>query len=77
MSTENRHGLKQPVLFIQALGDNILIPAMSRGMEDKIPHLTRGEVKASHWALWHTPQETNDIIKSWFEGVVFGGKSKM
>lgn len=69
--------MRQPTLFIQALRDNILIPKMSEGMEKHIPKLTRGEVDASHWALWHTPQETNDIIKRWIEGVVFGGKSKL
>jgi soluble epoxide hydrolase / lipid-phosphate phosphatase len=77
MPAENRAGLQQSVLFIQALGDHILIPEMSKGMEEKISNLTRGEVKASHWALWHTPQETNDLIKKWFEGVVFGGKAKI
>lgn len=77
MSAEARKGLKQPTLFIQALNDNILIPEMSKGMEAKIPNLTRGEVKSGHWALWQTPHETNDIIKGWFESVVFGGKSKI
>jgi len=50
---------------------------MSAGMEKVIPNLTRGEVPSSHWALWHTPQETNEIIKRWFEGVVLGGSSKL
>lgn len=50
---------------------------MARGMERYIPNLTRGEVKAGHWALWHTPKETNEIIRRWIEGVVFGGKSKL
>ena len=77
MSAEQRKGVKQPTLFIQALGDSILKPEMSKNMERAIPQLTRGEVKASHWALWHTPKETNDIIKGWIEGVVFGGKSKL
>ncbi|KAK4540200.1 hypothetical protein LTR36_009698 [Oleoguttula mirabilis] len=77
MPAESREGVKQPTLFIQALHDAILVPAMSKGMEERIPNLTRGEVRAGHWALWQTPQETNDVIKGWFEGVVFGGKSKM
>ena len=77
MPAEAKKGVKQPTLFIQALGDTVLKPEMSKGMEEKIPKLTRGEVKASHWALWHTPKETNEIIKGWFEQVVFGGKSKI
>lgn len=50
---------------------------MSAGMEDYIPNLTRAEVPASHWALWHTPKETNDVIRNWIQGVVLGGKSKL
>jgi soluble epoxide hydrolase / lipid-phosphate phosphatase len=69
--------LRQPVLFIQALGDSILKPEMSKNMEKTIPNLTRGEVPSSHWALWHTPQQTNELIKNWIEGVVLGGKSKL
>ena len=77
MPKERRNWIEQPTLFIQALKENILIPELSKGMEKAIPNLTRGEVPASHWALWHTPEETNAIIKRWFQGVVFGGKSKL
>ncbi|TKA74901.1 hypothetical protein B0A55_03760 [Friedmanniomyces simplex] len=73
----SKSGLQQPVLFIQALHDSVLKPEMSKGMERSIPHLTRGEVPASHWALWHTPQQTNKLIKDWVDGVVLGGKSKL
>nr|POE62252.1 isoform 2 of bifunctional epoxide hydrolase 2 [Quercus suber] len=69
--------ITQPTLFIQALLDIVLLPKMSIGMEDKIPNLTRGEVHASHWALTHTPHETNEQIRQWIEGVVLGGKSKL
>ncbi|KAF2768134.1 alpha/beta-hydrolase [Teratosphaeria nubilosa] len=77
MPVEDRKGIQQPVLFIQALRDAILIPEMSRGMEDRIPRLTRGEVKAGHWALWQTPGEVNELIRAWMEGVVFGRRSKI
>ena len=77
LPAERRNGIEQPTLFIQALKETILIPELSRGMEKACPNLTRGEVPSSHWALWHTPEETNAIIKRWFEGVVFGGKSKL
>lgn len=69
--------LKQPILFVACAKDDVLLPEMSAGMEDSIPNLTRATVPASHWALWHTPQETNAAIRNWFEGVVFGGKSKL
>ncbi|WPH02972.1 Hypothetical protein R9X50_00584400 [Acrodontium crateriforme] len=69
--------ITQPVLFIQCLDDHILIPKLSAGMESQIPHLSRGEVKTAHWALWQDPENVNRIVKAWFEGVVFGGKTKM
>ncbi|KAF2719469.1 alpha/beta-hydrolase [Polychaeton citri CBS 116435] len=77
MAPERQKGLSQPTLFIQCLHDDILTPSLSVGMEDCIPHLTRAEVAASHWGLWHTAAETNDHIKTWVEGVVFGSKSKI
>lgn len=77
MSADVKKVIKQPTLFIQALHDNILTPELSKGMERSIPNLTRGEVPASHWALWQTPGQTNAIIKKWIEGVVLNGKSKL
>lgn len=77
LPAEQRKGVSQPTLFIQALKENILTPELSRGMDKAVPKLTRGEVNSGHWALIHTPAETNAIIKRWFEGVVFGGKSKL
>lgn len=74
---EQRSGVQQPVLFIRALHENILTEDLTRGMDKAIPNLTKGEVQASHWALWQTPYETNDIIKKWFQGVVFGNRSKL
>lgn len=77
MAPEQRKGIKQPTLFIQATKDDVLTPDLAKGMEKSIANLSTREVPASHWALWHTPQETNDILKEWFEGVVLGGKSKL
>ncbi|KAI9877118.1 MAG: hypothetical protein M1830_004742 [Pleopsidium flavum] len=64
-----------PVLFIQATRDGALPPFMSVNMDKSLPHLTRKEVDANHWALWEAPEKVNGIIKEWLEGVVFGGKS--
>ncbi len=66
-----------PVLFIQATRDGALPPAMSFNMEKNLPHLTRKEVEANHWALWEAPEEVNGIVKEWLEGVVFGPKSTL
>lgn len=69
--------VQQPTLFIACEKDNVLLPEMSANMEKSIPKLSRASVPASHWGLWHTPVETNAAIKRWFDGVVFGGKSKL
>ena len=70
---ETRHLIKQPTLYILATRDMVLTREMSATMEKAVPNLTRGEVKATHWALWHAPDEVNGILKEWLEGVVWGG----
>ncbi|KAF7194565.1 Bifunctional epoxide hydrolase 2 [Pseudocercospora fuligena] len=77
MQEERRKVVRQPTLYILATKDNILTREMSRGMEKAIPNLTSAEVDAGHWALWHTPDETNAILEDWLLGVVLGGKSKL
>ncbi|KAJ8613331.1 hypothetical protein MRB53_037018 [Persea americana] len=69
--------IKAPVLFIQALRDNVLTPDLSRGMGKYIKQLTTREVDSGHWALWQTTNATNKHIREWFEQVVFGAKSKI
>ncbi|KAL1655739.1 hypothetical protein SLS61_001763 [Didymella pomorum] len=59
--------IHQPVLFIQATYDSVLKPEMSKSMDKLIPNLTRGEVKATHWALTQKPEEVNDLIRRWLE----------
>lgn len=59
--------IKQPALFIQATYDSVLKPEMSKSMDALIPHLTRGEVPATHWALTQKPEECNKIIRQWLE----------
>ena len=66
-----------PLLFIQATDDTVLKPEMSRNMEHFIPNLTRGEVKASHWALTQTPDKVNEIIASWLDKQGLGTKSSL
>ena len=58
--------ITQPVLFIQATQDTVLTPELSKGMENFIPKLTRGEVATSHWAMIQKPNEVNEIIRQWF-----------
>ena len=77
LPAERRGGVEQPVLFIFATGDSILSEDLQRGMDKAIPNMTKVSVPASHWALWHTPVQTNDAIKRWVEGVVFGKASRL
>ena len=44
-------------------------PSLSEGMERFVPHLTRREVEASHWALWQKPGEINGMVGEWLERV--------
>ncbi|EOD52658.1 putative epoxide hydrolase protein [Neofusicoccum parvum UCRNP2] len=67
--------INQPVLYIATAKDVILKPEMSAGMEKLIPNLSRASVETNHFGQWEKPAEINDIIKSWSEAVVFGGKS--
>lgn len=73
MPEAQRNRIEQPVLFVQALKDNVLVPAMSKGMENVIPKLTRAEVPTGHWALWQAPQQVNEIVGRWLEGLSRGG----
>ncbi|KAK2003683.1 alpha/beta-hydrolase [Colletotrichum falcatum] len=59
-----------PSLYISATKDAALPPAMAAGMGKHFVDLTRGEVTASHWALWETPEEVNKQIKQWLEDKV-------
>ena len=72
----SRKQITQSVLFIQATHDGVLKPEMSKSMEKFIPKLTRGEVKAAHWALTQKPEECNTIIRQWFEGQGLVAKKK-
>ena len=74
---KERPRIEQEVLFVLATKDQALKPEMAAKMEEKIAKLTRMEVVAGHWALWEKPEEVNAILKEWFDGVVFGGKSKL
>lgn len=53
--------LKMPVLFIATELDPVLKPELSKGMEAKIPKLTRASVKTGHWGLVEAKDEVNAI----------------
>ena len=74
---DQKQGIQQPTLFIQATNDFVLTKDLAKIMDSTIPKLTRREVPAGHWALWQTAEQTNNHIKEWVEGVVFGGKDNL
>jgi pimeloyl-ACP methyl ester carboxylesterase len=73
----NQSEIPIPTLFVAGLKDAALIPAMSRGMEQHIPKLTRKEVNTGHWALWEDPATVNSYLKEWLEGTYFADKNKL
>ncbi|KAF6842800.1 hypothetical protein CMUS01_02726 [Colletotrichum musicola] len=58
-----------PSLFILATKDAALPASMAAGMDEHFVDLTRGEVTATHWALWEAPEDVNRQIKQWLEKV--------
>jgi soluble epoxide hydrolase / lipid-phosphate phosphatase len=75
--SEEKLPIEQEVLFVLATKDQALKPQMAAKMQERIGNLTTRQVTAGHWALWEKPEEVNGILKEWFDGVVFGGKSKL
>ncbi|KAF5023985.1 hypothetical protein F66182_3930 [Fusarium sp. NRRL 66182] len=66
------HKFDLPALFITATQDAALPPAMSQGMEKSFENLTRGEVDASHWALWQAAESVNEQVAKWADGFLKG-----
>ena len=66
--------LEMPALFISATRDVALPPEMSAGTDKYFKQLTRGEVNASHWALWQAADGVNDQLLSWLKSVNGGAK---
>lgn len=57
--------LETPALFIAALRDPALPPALSADMQRYVPNLTRKEVNSSHWALWEKSEQINEMVGKW------------
>jgi len=67
---QSKFRFEMPVLFIGGKRDAALPPALAGGMEKWFRALVKGEVDASHWALWERPTEVNDLIKEWLVGQI-------
>lgn len=59
--------LDMPVLFIATNLDPVLKPEMSKGMEEKIPKLTRASVDSGHWGLVEKKDEVNAIVGDYLD----------
>ncbi|KAH6714597.1 hypothetical protein BKA61DRAFT_723405, partial [Leptodontidium sp. MPI-SDFR-AT-0119] len=75
---EKMEGFKfdMPTLFIYCTKDAALPPQMSGGMEKFFRSLTRGEVNASHRALWEKPADVNRYIQEFLVGQI-GAKANL
>ncbi|CAN9498406.1 unnamed protein product [Ophioblennius macclurei] len=57
-----------PALMVTAGKDQVLSPSLTKGMEEKLPNLTRGHIEeCGHWTQMDKPAETNDILISWLK----------
>ncbi|NWX93026.1 HYES hydrolase, partial [Nothoprocta pentlandii] len=57
-----------PALMVTAGKDPVLRPAMAQGMEEWIPHLSRGHIEeCGHWTQMERPAELNRILLEWLE----------
>lgn len=70
---DKKISLEMPALFISAANDTALPPALSVGMEQFIPKLTRGEVRGSHWALTEASEDVNKQLGKWLRHVTAWG----
>ncbi len=62
--------INQPALMVTAGRDPVLLPAMSHGMEDWIPNLSRGHIEeCGHWTQQEEPDELNKILLEWLGGL--------
>ncbi|XP_029815480.1 bifunctional epoxide hydrolase 2-like, partial [Manacus vitellinus] len=71
-----------PALMVTAGKDPVLLPSLSKGMENWIPRLRREHLEeCGHWTQMERPAEVNRILLEWLEGlppdVPFPGNSRL
>ncbi|XP_059183945.1 LOW QUALITY PROTEIN: bifunctional epoxide hydrolase 2 [Centropristis striata] len=68
MSSRPSQKVLVPALMVTAGKDPVLLPALSKGMEDLIPKLSRGHIEdCGHWIQMECPAETNRLLRSWLK----------
>ncbi|NXJ09182.1 HYES hydrolase, partial [Odontophorus gujanensis] len=59
-----------PALMVTAGKDVVLVPRLSKGMEEWIPQLRRGHLETcGHWTQMERPAALNKILVEWLEGL--------
>lgn len=59
-----------PALMISAANDPVLTPAMSEGMEARVPNLTRALIEdCGHWTQQEQPEATNRALLGFLDGL--------
>ncbi|KAI1894967.1 hypothetical protein AGOR_G00101090 [Albula goreensis] len=65
-----RKKILMPALMVTAGKDPVLQPALTKGMENMVPNLTRGHIEqCGHWTQMERPAELNKILLSWLNEV--------
>nr|XP_033794337.1 bifunctional epoxide hydrolase 2 [Geotrypetes seraphini] len=65
-----------PALMVTAGKDFVLLPQMSKGMEDWIPNLKRGHIEeCGHWTPMERPGALNEILINWLKEVHYSSSS--
>ncbi|CAL8291049.1 unnamed protein product [Lota lota] len=68
MCSRPRGKLMMPALMVTTGKDFVLLPILSKGMEDKIPNLSRRHIEdCGHWTQMEKPAEVNRILISWLQ----------
>ncbi|CAH2245524.1 bifunctional epoxide hydrolase 2 [Pelobates cultripes] len=64
--TAHRWKILVPALMVTAGRDPVLLPIMTRGMEDLIPNLSRENIEeCGHWTQMERPAAVNKILIKW------------
>jgi pimeloyl-ACP methyl ester carboxylesterase len=59
-----------PCLMISAADDPVLTPAMTLGMEERVPNLTRVVIEnCGHWTQQEQPEETTQAMLAYLRGL--------
>lgn len=57
-----------PTLMLTAGKDIVLLPDLTKGMEEVFPNLSRGHIEeCGHWTQMERPAETNRILIKWLK----------